>query len=210
MPAVPASRVPVRSGPAESDLRSFVAPHVDRAAAIIGSIEKNLRVLGWSHADLCARVGMSISFWRYCRTGRRAPSPALLARITAALAGAAPVSPPAEAGAADPRRVAVMGLIALASSAFQAVPDLAVGLDPRRARRGQRATRGERAAAAARVLGAYLAVTVAGMRQADVARVLDVDRAVVCRACRQIEDRRDDPAFDALARRLEGIVRGRA
>lgn len=57
--------------------------------------------------------------------------------------------------------------------------------------------------AGARHLCWYLMHTGLGMRQRDVARFFDVERRALQYGIRRVEDRRDDPAFDALVTELE-------
>ena len=56
----------------------------------------------------------------------------------------------------------------------------------------------------ARRTAVYLAVTAGGVPGRQVARVAGLHHRQVQRALAQIEDRRDDPAFDAFLSRLEG------
>ena len=67
----------------------------------------------------------------------------------------------------------------------------------------QAGTGSARAASEARKLAAYLAVVVAAHSRRQVARAMRRDHVIVLRACEEIEERRDDPAFDALMERLE-------
>ena len=62
---------------------------------------------------------------------------------------------------------------------------------------------GARAASEARKLAAYLAVVVAAHSRRQVARAMGRDHVIVLRACEEIEERRDDVAFDARLERLE-------
>lgn len=55
----------------------------------------------------------------------------------------------------------------------------------------------------AHALTAYLAVTLFDVRQARVARAMGLHRSNAVRACRRIEDMRDDAAFDAFVGRIE-------
>ena len=53
----------------------------------------------------------------------------------------------------------------------------------------------------------YLAHVGFGMSLARVASAFGRDRSTVAHACRQVEDKRDDPAFDAWMETLEqGLV----
>jgi len=68
-------------------------------------------------------------------------------------------------------------------------------------------TRGSAEVAAARQLAMYLAHVAGGMSLARVAYAFGRDRSTVAHACRTIEDRRDDPAFDAQVEMLEELLR---
>lgn len=68
-------------------------------------------------------------------------------------------------------------------------------------------TRGSAEAAAARQLAMYLAHVAMKMSLARVAIAFERDRSTVGHACRVIEDRRDDPAFDAHVALLEDLLR---
>lgn len=61
--------------------------------------------------------------------------------------------------------------------------------------------------ARSRQLAMYLAHVVLGLTQGQVARGFRRDRRTVAHACRCIEERRDDPAFDAHVAGLEARLR---
>lgn len=65
--------------------------------------------------------------------------------------------------------------------------------------------RGSDAAARARQVSMYLMYVTSGLSLAKVAVAFGRDRSTVAHACRQIEDRRDDPDFDAWIENLQGI-----
>lgn len=60
--------------------------------------------------------------------------------------------------------------------------------------------------AQARQLAIYLHHVAMGASLSDCARQFGRDRATVRHACARIEDRRDDPAFDAIAARLAAAL----
>lgn len=72
--------------------------------------------------------------------------------------------------------------------------------DVQSGRRSQRAS-------LARHIGMYLAHTTASFPLAAVAAHFSRDRTSVAHACRRIEDRRDDPKFDAQMIELESLFR---
>jgi chromosomal replication initiation ATPase DnaA len=64
-------------------------------------------------------------------------------------------------------------------------------------------TRRSPAAAFARQSAMYLAHVAFGLSLSDVGRGFGRDRTTAAHACRRIEDRRDDPAIDALMGSIE-------
>jgi hypothetical protein len=60
--------------------------------------------------------------------------------------------------------------------------------------------------AAARQLAMYLVHVALGVNFTRVGRLFGRDRSTVAHACQCVEDRRDDPAFDALVDTLEGTL----
>ncbi|MEM6626550.1 MAG: helix-turn-helix domain-containing protein [Pseudomonadota bacterium] len=69
------------------------------------------------------------------------------------------------------------------------------------------ATRGRASAALARQVAMYLAHVGFEMSLARVAAAFGRDRSTVAHACHLIEDRRDDPVFDAWLEDLEAAAR---
>lgn len=69
-----------------------------------------------------------------------------------------------------------------------------------------RPTRGEAAVAQARQVAMYLAHVGSGLSLTGVGRLFERDRTTVAHACRMIEERRDDPAFDRAMDLLESVV----
>lgn len=67
-------------------------------------------------------------------------------------------------------------------------------------------TRGSDAAARARQVAMYLMYVTSGISLAKVALAFGRDRSTVAHACHQIEDRRDDPAFDAWIEQLQTVI----
>jgi hypothetical protein len=66
--------------------------------------------------------------------------------------------------------------------------------------------RGNSDASVARQLAMYLTHTVFGASLHYVAIAFRRDRSTVAHACRVVEDRREDPAFDALVTTLEAVL----
>ncbi|MBI1339268.1 chromosomal replication initiator DnaA [bacterium] len=68
-------------------------------------------------------------------------------------------------------------------------------------------TRGRSSAAFARQIAMYLSHVSFGMSLARVASAFARDRSTVAHACQIVEDRRDDPTFDAWLETLEDAAR---
>ena len=67
--------------------------------------------------------------------------------------------------------------------------------------------RGSANAAFARQIAMYLCHVAFELSLARIARAFRRDRSTVAHACHVIEDRRDEPTFDAWVAALEGMVR---
>ncbi|MGD9925198.1 MAG: helix-turn-helix domain-containing protein [Pseudorhodoplanes sp.] len=68
------------------------------------------------------------------------------------------------------------------------------------------ATRGRGVVALARQTGMYLARVAFGMKLTDAGHLFGRDRTTASHACRLVEDRRDDPGFDALLSAIEAFA----
>jgi len=66
-------------------------------------------------------------------------------------------------------------------------------------------TRGSPQAAFARQASMYLAHVVLGCGFSEIGAVFDRDRTTVAHACRTVEERRDNPAIDAVLQSLENL-----
>ncbi len=69
------------------------------------------------------------------------------------------------------------------------------------------ATRRSKSAALARQIAMYLTHVAFGVPISRVAVAFDRDRTTVTHACQLVEDRRDDPSFDAALEALEAFLR---
>jgi chromosomal replication initiation ATPase DnaA len=69
-----------------------------------------------------------------------------------------------------------------------------------------RTTRGRAHVAEARQLVMYLAHVEIGLRLAEIAHRYRRDRSTVAYACREIESRRDDGAFDEMVCQIEQLI----
>ena len=65
------------------------------------------------------------------------------------------------------------------------------------------ATRGAASIAFARQSAMYLAHVALGLSYSDVGRIFERDRTTAAHACRLVEERREDPWFDAMLDALE-------
>jgi chromosomal replication initiation ATPase DnaA len=70
----------------------------------------------------------------------------------------------------------------------------------------RKTTRGRCEIAFARQTGMYLARVTLGMTLSEAGHLFGRDRTTASHACRCIEDRRDDPRFDALLGAMESFV----
>jgi chromosomal replication initiation ATPase DnaA len=68
------------------------------------------------------------------------------------------------------------------------------------------ATRGCAQVALARQAGMYLARVSLGLTLSQAANLFGRDRTTAAHACRVIEDRRDDPIFDAKLAAIEAVL----
>lgn len=68
------------------------------------------------------------------------------------------------------------------------------------------ASRGSRRVCSARHLAMYLVHVAVGRQYLQVARLFGRDRTTVQAACARVEDRREDPAFDAHVSMLERLL----
>jgi chromosomal replication initiation ATPase DnaA len=68
-------------------------------------------------------------------------------------------------------------------------------------------TRGRRPVAEARQVAMYLAHVSCSQSLTSVGRIFERDRTTVAHACKRVEDRREDPQFDAAIDLLERTIR---
>lgn len=107
-------------------------------------------------------------------------------------------------GEIKPPRASILALFIAREAADLACEAAGVRLDDIYA-----PTRGRARAVFARQVAMYLAHVVGQLTMTDVARVFGRDRTTVAYALHLIEDRRDDPDFDAAMERLEALIRPR-
>jgi hypothetical protein len=103
-------------------------------------------------------------------------------------------------------RATYRGFVVVLCDHFDVTPDDVAGADPRA---GATADPHWRACAHVRQAAIYLTNTALGLKQRRLAEVLELTPAAVCLALQAVEDRRDDPEFDAAIRRAARTITGR-
>lgn len=103
-------------------------------------------------------------------------------------------------------RATYRGFVVVLCDHFGVTPDDVENADPRA---GATADPHWRACAHVRQAATYLTNTALGLKQRRLAEVLELTPAAVCLALQAVEDRRDDPAFDAMIRRAAKTITGR-
>ena len=162
----------------------------------------NLALKTHTLTEIARMAGMSYSHLRDVRRGRRPATPALergVARAARRLTYA---------------RSNVRMEIATIYQVVQALCAIALGIDPAAVQDSdpsakRAANKDWRDAAFARWLAQSLLNSGLGISQIEVARASGVTKQAVSLAMHAIEDKRDDPAFDALVTQLEFIVKPR-
>jgi hypothetical protein len=166
----------------------------------LAHIEAARAQLGIDAARLEAAAGLQGYYYRRLLRGDFAPTPATLARLRTGLARC-------RARQTDDRAMVLAYRLALALAAH------VLGLDPARCQDQDPARRASfsrewMAASEARRLALYLLNAGCGFSQSAVARAAGMTKQAVSLACREIEDRRSDRAFDELADRLTAAIMG--
>lgn len=98
------------------------------------------------------------------------------------------------------------GFVLALAADYGMTPDEVFAADPRA---GATADPHWRACAHVRQAAIYLTNTALGLKQRRLAEVLELTPAAVCLALKAVEDRRDDPDFDAALRRAAKTITGR-
>jgi transcriptional regulator with XRE-family HTH domain/DNA-binding XRE family transcriptional regulator len=171
----------------------------------LAEIEERRQALGIAKAALARAAGIAASYYSYFLLGNRVqPRPDMIARLRMALErlrrGQVSNSNRDYAVAVSYRLA-----VALAADALQVDAGLVHRSDP-----GRRATHSASwmSAAEVRRLACYLLNVGIGFTQADTARAAGLTKQGVCEAVRAIEDRREDPAFEALVEKLTTAIMG--
>lgn len=152
-------------------------------------------------AEIAHAADLDPSYLSHLRAGRFKPRLAMIARLRLAISRLKQRQTDGPASAVAFYRMALDA----SAAALGLDPDEVHASDPH-AR--QAACKGWRDACLARWLAQYLLNAVHNIPQADVARASGVTRQAVSLAMREIENRRSEPAFDALLARLEHRLAG--
>lgn len=184
----------------------FAAPR-HMSAQKLSAADTARQLAGLSIEQVAVEAGFSASTYRRWRRRRVAPDFAI-ARLAAAIKRLSRAD--AAGNGAD-----VAALVEATYGGFLAAVCAQLRLDVATVRvadpsLGQNTGSGGVAASRARQLAIYLTNTALGVRQCVLARVIGITPAGVCIALRNIEDMRDDPAFDALVEAAARQVTGRA
>lgn len=172
----------------------------------LAQIEEMRRRLGVTRQELERAAGLGTAGYHVLfvadENGRpREVRPATLARLRMGLARIRT----RQHGTDWPMLVCWRVALALAANALHLDPARCQDQDP--ARRAS-FSREWMAAAEARRLAMYLLNAGCGFSQSAVARAAGMTKQAVSLACREIEDRRSDRAFDELADRLTAAITG--
>lgn len=162
--------------------------------------------LGITGQALSHAAGFSLKYMQRARG--RDVKPEHISRLRAALRQLSSANPAKAASIDDTLVVATYNsfLVHLASALGHDVVAIRAQLQ----REGQcTADKAWRAASHVRQAAIYLTNTALGVPQFRLARALDLTAAAVCLAIRAVEDRRDDPGFDAILNTTEQLVTGR-
>lgn len=168
----------------------------------IPGIEVIRKDAGISKGELERAAGLPHSYYGKLLAGRFHPRPDVIARLNLALARCKrerDVSPSLL------QTLAYRMAVAVAGHALGIQPSMVHGQDP--ARRATQSAEWMQAAEVRRV-AIYLLNTAAGLGQSKVARAAGMTKQAVSLACREIEERRTDPAFDQLLDRLTADIQG--
>jgi transcriptional regulator with XRE-family HTH domain len=171
----------------------------------LAQIEKKRRSLDVSMAALARAAGMPASYYSYfLLSGRVKPRTATLKRLHIAVR-----SLQNEQSSKLDRdyalNIAYRMALAMAAEALGMDVALVHRSDPKK-----RATHSEAwmRAAEVRRLAIYLLNAGTGFSQSEVARAAGMTKQGVCEAMKAFENRRDDPAFDALLEKLTTAIMG--
>jgi len=152
---------------------------------------------------LAVRAGVAPSAYRRAIKGRTGIRPTTLRRLEAALAALRSERRAVREPDTILIRAVYGGFVASIAVHMGVRPDDVHAQDPRL---GATADPEWRRLAQVRQAAIYLTNTVVDVRQARLAHVLGLTPAAVCLGLRSVEDRRDDPDFDALLERLTADV----
>lgn len=157
----------------------------------------------FSLADVAAAAGLNAQHVYLVVQGNRLAAPTTVSRLRMGVARLRSRSTEGQYEWSAYYRTA----LALAALALGESPDAVQASDP--ARKATKDAAWMRATGV-RKLALYLMNAGLGLRQTDVARAAGVTKQMVSLAVREIEEKREAPAFDALVVKMEGWILGAA
>lgn len=189
------------SGPSEIASKIKSCRNSLSANRAVAEIEERRLAAGLSVTELARRAGITAYWYRTLRRRRSSPKSSVLRKLDRAFD-----APPSFAVSEVARARSMWGamVMALAEGHGVTAADV-VASDPRA---GKTADRTWSACARVRQAAIYLVVTKFGVPQRRLAEALDLTPAAVCLALKAVEDRRDDPAFDAALDRAARMITG--
>lgn len=170
----------------------------------MAAIEAKRLDLGLSIANLTSHAGLSAR-WYQKLVRRSTPPKTSVVRLLDRTLDRLEVRPDGLTDLDRHRTIFGSFLVAIAPH-YGVTPDEVIASDPRI---GATANLHWVACAHARQAALYLTVTHFDIPQRRLAKVLGLTPAAVCLALKSVEDRRDDPDFDAALRRAARLITGR-
>jgi transcriptional regulator with XRE-family HTH domain len=171
-------------------------------------IDQQRRAAGLSMEVFCRNAHVSLLTYKRWKTGKTAkPKLRTLARFKAALAGRGVGARAANPPSSDLVLQHFNAVLAICSHAAGLPMIDAIRIDTK-ANRPRNVD--WLALMRIRQVAMYIVSTEGNVRGADLARALKISKQAVSKACRSIEDRRDEPAFDALLTRIAELMEGAA
>jgi len=179
---------------------ALAATAIAAAMARLDAVETRRKAIKLSQSDLCARAFVNCSTYRRALGGQILSAPATLQKLERAIAEA---ERSAQVAARTPLSALFRSVLATVCLAAGAELDAVMAADPHDNR-----PRNPQWLAAMRLRAAALhfLVTEYDVAIAAAARAAGVSKQAASKALRQVEDRRDDPAFDALMSKLSNAM----
>ncbi len=189
-----------------TDLCSVVTGQKLSAGARLDEIERIRKKKSVRQCDLADAAGISETGYRRYLRNPGPISDRVLDRLERALdrldGRAKPKADP------DLVRGVYAGFLVQMAAHYSVTVDQVRASDPQRAEAGSASGIWYRCAHA-RQAAIYLTNTAIAVKQRRLAELLDLTPAAVCLAIKDVEDRRDDPAFDQALKRATWMITGR-